>query len=289
MPKTVVLSFNKISKELRSIVKDGVITRQERRYQHQFVTNYRLRHMIKEVFSSKSPLSTYRDYWLGDSNKTNVGFTDPVESSVDSLTGLSFNNCFQGFYGSCTILSSALDNCRYWNNGNGTTTFRFFGKYDEPVFVTVKNERAVGGAAGFGGMVEIAYAKYLEKTGQVALGKTPWQEATDGNFASDTLRAFRGGKAYTSGTVELPLIEASLAAGKTVIMYTDAPTNEATQIVTTHAYRVVGITDQGIRMFNPWGTDFGKVAALDEANDGYVTVGLCTLKTQNWYVAVSGY
>ncbi len=230
--------FNRTYRTLKLFLADGRVTQRERRSLK--IRDWRLHQMTVAVFNSQTPQQTLDAIFRG---KNPTGTDAPTLSmnhlQPDELTGLTYINTHQGTYNTCTILAAGIGFSKYWTNPNRTTTFHFSNSGISEI-ITVTNHRPLTGSAGFGGLLERAYAAYLQRTGRVRDSLTAWEEATEGNYMDEAIEAFYGPSVTVNGLTPTNSVQIrqQLDLGKPVL-FAQYEGNDFVSPV--HAYRVVGL------------------------------------------------
>ena len=241
-----------LSSVLSRVIKDNRVTSSERKQLGAFVGTFdqervtlvlskgglaAKRAMYRKLFSPRKP--------TGDPTSL-----IPVAPGDGRISFGDMQNPTQGFEGSCAIVAASFDDVKYAVNDDSSWTFRF----RNDIYVTVSPERAITGSVGEFGVLERAYATYLDITGTKKSGTSGWQEMSDGNGADATIFALTG-RPPVAADAWMPqdstTIDFNLQRGRTVIISNWA--RESGTIISGHAYRLVLGATGGYDAVNPWG------------------------------------
>lgn len=197
----------------------------------------------------------------------------------DPLTGMSWENVNQGTYGTCGIVGAGIGYTNYWDNRNGTTTFKFF-KENLPKFVTITNTvDGKGQSKGDFGLLEKAYAAFLQEHMGVRDG---WGDAVNGEFPNHIIDRLYGG---FSSIEQAPDYQSLTEAVVKPHLIASNFVEPGYGLIPNHAYRIYSIGVTSTVLKNPWGID-GRGAPLDGVNDGFITVPTRILSMDNWVLTV---
>lgn len=241
-----------LSKVLSRVIKDNRVTVSERKQLGAFVGTFDQERVT--LVLSKGGLAAKRSMYrkLFSPRKPTGDPTSliPVAPGDGRISFGDIQNPTQGFEGSCAIIAASFDNVKYAVNDDASWTFRF----QRDIYVTVSPERAITGATGEFGVLERAYATYLDITGVKKSGTSGWQEMSDGNGADPVIFALTGRIPVTADAwipQESSAIDFDLQRGRTIIISNWAA--KSGTIISGHAYRLVLGATGGYDAVNPWG------------------------------------